>query len=91
MQAELTDIAIIGINENGHEDGNEAFCADRDLPWLQDSPDIGIWKDWGVVYRDIFILDSSGTLVDIYNLSVNNLATDYDDLKSLLESHAAAQ
>ena len=91
MQAELPDVAILGVNETGYESANEAFCTDRDLPWLQDTPDSDMWGAWGVVYRDIFILDAEGVLLEVYNLSLHDLAVDYDDLKAILEAHAAAQ
>lgn len=89
MQAELPDVAIIGVNEVGYESGNDSFCEDRDLPWLQDTDEIGMWDSWKPVYRDIFILDAEGTLVDIYNLTTNDLSEDYDTLKTLLEGYAA--
>ena len=87
MQGELSGVTILGINETGHEASNTDFCEGRDLPWLQDSPDIGMWDDWAVIYRDIFILDAEGTLVDVYNLTENDLSVDYDDFKALLESY----
>ena len=91
MQAELTDVAIIGVNETGYESASEAFCEGRALPWLQDTPQSAMWQSWGVVYRDVFILDSEGMLLEAYNLSMHDLAVDYDDLKGILEGHAAAQ
>lgn len=50
-----------------------------------------MWESWGVVYRDVFILDSEGLLLEAYNLSMHDLAVDYDDLKGILEGYAAAQ
>ncbi len=89
MQAELTDVAIIGVNEAGYEGGNETFCDGRDLPWLQDTTDVGMWDDWGVAYRDVYILDAEGMLVEAYNLSVHDLSVDYDELKGILADYAA--
>ncbi len=89
MQAELPDVAIIGINEDGHEDGNDDFCDGRDLPWLQDTTTVGMWDDWGVVYRDVYILDADGALLEVYNLSTHDLSVDYDELKGILDGYAA--
>ena len=89
MQAELPEVAIIGINEAGYESGNDAFTDGRDLPWLQDTTSVDMWNTWGVVYRDVFILDAEGTLLDVYNLSTHDLSVDYDELKGLLSDYAA--
>ena len=88
MQNELSDVAIIGINGTGYESGNESFCNGRDLPWLQDTPDIAMWDDWAVTYRDVYILDSDGFLVEIYNLTTHDLANDYFELREILEDYA---
>ena len=73
MQAALDPAAhrILGLNEVGHESGNDAFCEGRDLPWLQDTADAGVWQEWGVVYRDVVILDADGEAVEVYNLTEN--------------------
>ena len=82
---------VLGVVEPGCASANEASCEGRDLPWLQDSPQSAMWESWGVVYRDVFILDSEGRLLEAYNLSMHDLAVDYDDLKGILEGYAAAQ
>ena len=89
MQTELPDVAILGVNETGYESSNETFCEGRDLPWLQDTPESNIWTAWGVVYRDVFILDAEGTLLEVYNLSMNDLSVNYEELKGILEGYAA--
>ena len=90
MQAELPQVSIIGVNEEGYGDANEAFCEGRDLPWLQDTGADGMWQTWGVAYRDVYIVDGDGTLLDVYNLTTYNLAVHYDGLKELLSDYASA-
>jgi hypothetical protein len=88
MQAELPEVAIIGVNEAGLESGNEAFCEGRDLPWLQDTAEEDMWGDWAVNWRDVYILDSDGTLLEVYNLTIHDLAENYDELKGILTDYA---
>ena len=89
MQAALDPAAhrILGLNEVGHESGTAAFCEGRDLPWLQDTADAGVWQEWGVVYRDVVILDADGEAVEVYNLTENDLADPdrYQELLALIE------
>ena len=69
------DIEIIGVNDVGFEAGNEAFCEGRDLPWLQNTPELDVWAAWGGGYRDVLILDADNVPVAVYNLTSNSLAT----------------
>lgn len=91
MQIELESLEdtskIIGINEAGYESANDAFTANASLPWLQDD-ETDVWSMWDVSYRDVYILNSQGTLVDIYNLTDNDLAEDayYSGLLSIIQS-----
>jgi hypothetical protein len=64
---------IIGINESGYEEGNESVVEGRTLPWLQDTEEINAWELWEVGYRDVFIVDESGTLRYRFNLSSQDL------------------
>lgn len=90
MQRELADlpVRIIGVNEVGFEtDYNAAggICDGRDLPFLEDVAE-SVWDAWDVTYRDVFIVDGNRQLVDVYNLTDNDLGTDanYDALRQLL-------
>ncbi len=90
------DIQIIGINERGHEVGNDVVTDGRDLPWLQDvdADENGVsdvWYDrWDIVYRDVMVVDADNVHVASYNLTTFDLADqqNYDDLKALLISAA---
>lgn len=96
MQTELDgeshalDIEILGVNHSGLESGNASICANRDIPWLQDVPAVDAWTAWGVTLRDVVILDANNRVVDVFNLTVNNLViqANYDALKALLVSAA---
>ena len=78
-------IQIIGVNGIGYENGNERVTEDRDIPWLQDIEDIDAWTQWGVQYRDVYVLDQNGNLRFIYNLTVNNVG-EPDNLELLKEA-----
>ncbi len=88
MQAELDHVTIAGVNEAGHESGNEAFTDGRDLPWLQDVEGVDVWSSWGIDYRDVIVLDGEGYPLFRYNLTEHDLGTDYDELKQLLDDAA---
>ena len=85
MQGELEGVQILGVNEAGHESGNDGFTEGRDLPWLQDTEDVDVWGTWGVDYRDVIVLDPTGVPLFRYNLTEHDLGVDYDELKQLLE------
>ncbi len=82
---------ILGVNAAGAEAGNAAVCAGRHLPWLQDTVADSAWTSWGVVYRDVFVLDPDNRVERVYNLTTNNLATpaNYDTLKAILITAAS--
>jgi hypothetical protein len=97
MQAELDQegyagqIEILGLNGIGLESGNAAICSGRTLPWLQDTADANVWASWGVVWRDVWLLDGENKPITVYNLTQNNLAEPikYAELKALLIGAAA--
>ncbi|UCE01384.1 MAG: hypothetical protein JSW67_08755 [Candidatus Latescibacterota bacterium] len=98
MQKELADeglpvmLQILGVNEAGHESGNDAISNGRDLPWLQEGGGHSVWTQWQVTYRDVILLDAENKPTTIYNLTEHSLAnaSDYDTLKSLLRQAAQA-
>ncbi len=69
-------VQILGINPAGLESGNALVCAGRDLPWLQESTadSVSAWGAWGIVYRDVLILDPENEKVTAYNLTTHDLA-----------------
>lgn len=86
LQAELEasypilDIQIVGINEaGGYDVANDQMTSGRSLPWLQDVDNDGnqvsdVWYDsWDVTYRDVVIVNGQSEMVDVYNLTVNDL------------------
>lgn len=80
------DVKIHGVNQVGHESGNATACQDKDLPWLQEVPEVLVWSAWNVAYRDVVILDGKNVPVQVFNLTDNNLGdpAKFAILKSLL-------
>ena len=78
-------IDILGVNDVGFESGNEAMCDGRDLPWLQNTADADVWTLWGVVYRDVWVLDAENVPVGVFNVTSSSLAdaANYDALRAL--------
>ncbi len=62
------------MNGIGLEAGNDSFTDGRDLPWLQDVAGVDVWDSWTVTYRDVIVLDADNVVVDVYNLTDNDLA-----------------
>lgn len=57
------------------------------LPILQDDDDkAGVWDGWKAEWRDVFILNGKGEIVDIYNLTSNDLGNkdNYQTMKDKL-------
>ena len=70
-------VHIVGINAAGLEGANPDITAGRTLPWLQD-PDDNVWRLYGAEWRDIFLLDADGLVLDRRNLTEFSL-TDADN------------
>jgi hypothetical protein len=80
-------IQILGLNEAGYEEGNAQMCDGRDLPWLQDVPDVDVWDElWNVTYRDVWILDDENVPFAVFNVTAHDLSNpvEYAALKALL-------
>jgi hypothetical protein len=84
-------VQLVGVNESGLESGNEAMTSGRDLPWLQDVPEVDVWSTWAVGYRDVWILDGENRLLTVYNLTEHDLRepANYEELRALLIDAAA--
>ncbi len=110
MQADLADnypqleIQILGLNEWSQAIGNDEAADGRLIPWLQDQDDNSngasdVLENWGLIYRDVAILDANNELVDTYNLTQYDLGdprTDgptenYETLRQLLIDAAEEQ
>lgn len=100
LQAELEttypilNIQIVGLNEFGQDPAgaNDLMMANRTTPWLQDGDSNGnqtsdVWYDrWDVTYRDVMILNGQNEMVDVYNLTSNDLgvAANYATMRDKL-------
>jgi hypothetical protein len=97
MQGELdsespqNQIVILGVNQVGSEPGNPTMVSGRSLPWLQELAEHDVWEDWGATLRDAFLVDRDNHLVDVVNLTANDLSVpaNYDALKAQLLDIAA--
>ena len=83
-------VKIFGVNGIGHEGGNADNCNGRTLPWLQDVAGVDVWTLWNVTYRDVILLNADNEVVDVYNLTSNDLANpaNYEALRNMLVQHA---
>lgn len=81
-------IRLLGVNGIGLEADNATMTNGRVLPWLQDVAGVDVWTKWGVTYRDVVILDATGTVRGAYNLTVHdlNVAANRDELKAQLKA-----
>ena len=91
----LRPVQIIGVNGHGYEtmyNAPGAFCDGRDLPFLEEGPNDGVWVAWGVNYRDVVVVDENNEVVAVYNLTGNSLgnASNYQALKNILLGAANA-
>ncbi|MDC0666662.1 hypothetical protein [Nannocystis radixulma] len=92
MQAELDGeypdlgIALLGVNERGHESGVPEMVAGRVIPFLQDVRKVDAWGEWEVTYRDVIILDRDSVPVGVFNLTEHDLSRmgEYEELKGML-------
>ncbi len=80
------EIELIGVNQAGFDAANEQVCDGRDIPWLQDMPEVLAWESWGVTFRDLYILDADNRPFAVFNLTDHNLQvpTEYEALRDLL-------
>ena len=99
MQNELSveypdlQIAIIGINEIGMGSGNTLASAGRDIPWLQDTAEQDVGALWTAGFRDVIIVDASGSYYATYNLTAHNLSNsdNFEELRALLVEASTQQ
>ena len=92
------DFPILAINEEGLESGSSQISPDENLPWLQDVDQDAngisdLWYDsWNISFRDVVVLDENNSVVDIYNVTPNDLAdpTNYNTLRLMLVETATS-
>ena len=79
-------IKILSINQIGAENGIDSFNETHALPMVNDNTGDDIWVEWGSQWRDFYILNKQNELLEVYNLTQNNLndPLNYDALKQKL-------
>ena len=77
-------VQILGVNDA--TDSAYNYLIQSTLPWLQDTSAQKVWSTWGVIYRDVRILDPQNRLVGTFNLTDNDLtiAANRATLKAML-------
>jgi len=87
------NVELVGVNRNSDNIPAANFTASygKTLPWLQDTQ-TNVWALWSAEYRDVIILDSSNRVVNVMNLTFNDLsvANNRDRLKEILRNTANA-
>ncbi len=78
-------VQILGINDVLYASGNDSITDGRDLPWLMNTEEADVWNVWGVVYRDVLVLDAENVPVGSFNLPSAGPAdqANYDALRAL--------
>jgi hypothetical protein len=69
---------------------NPQITEGRDLPWLQDTEEVDGTGAWAAAYRDVVVIDGDRNVIDVYNLTNNDLAdaSNYDTLDQILRNAA---
>ena len=67
------DVNVLGVNERGHESGNELATTDRSLPLLQDvdinnDQSSDVWQSWEANWHNVRVVDRSNDLQFVVNL-----------------------
>ena len=85
--AEGKNISMIGVNQFGFDSSNDEITLLGDLPWLQEEDGDNVWASWSVTYRDVIILDKENKIVDVFNLTNQDLENSehFSNLKDLFE------
>ena len=79
-------MVLLGINGIDLEATNAEMTNGRTLSWLQDVAGVDVWTKWGVVYRDVVVVDRAGLKREAFNLTEHDLnrASNVDALERLL-------
>ena len=93
LDADGTQIQIIGVNQVGYESSNDLMSDGRNMPWLQETASLDVWGLWEVTYRDVIVVDATGKPMDVYNLSSNDLGDEanYAVMIQMLRDGAVAR
>jgi hypothetical protein len=92
-ESPAVSVSVLGVNYIGAEAGTPNFTSGVDLPWLQDLPEHDVWQSWGIVNKDLVVLDVNNEILFIQSLEDDYLMDqdNYDAFKQLLLDSAAAQ
>jgi hypothetical protein len=79
-------VQLLGVNASGLEAANATMTVGRSLPWLQDRLEVGAWTAWKAQLRDVVVVDRTGVVRSVYNLTQHDLhdPTSYGTMKQLL-------
>lgn len=91
MQAELAvehpelGLDIVIVNLTGLESGNASLFEVCTLPVVQDDATANVWTSWGATWRDVYVLDRTNALHEVFNLTTYDLSdtANYDALYEL--------
>ncbi len=80
------------MNAEGYDSGNGDLELVTDLPILQDDSTQLVWDQWGVVWRDVYVLDGDNEVYAVFNLTTYSLsdAGNYAALYDLFVEAASA-
>ena len=67
------EVVIYGVNHMDHGSGVPDMSEGRDIGLLQDTSDVDAWGAWQAEWRDVFVVDRNGEVVDVFNLTDNSL------------------
>jgi hypothetical protein len=86
-------IQILGINNMGASSGNGGMTEGRDIPWLQDTAGANVWGSWNATWRDLVIVNGCNEIVQVINLTSNDLGvpSNYTMIKNALLAASAAE
>ena len=88
------NIEILGVNEIGQDSPTAIalMTGGRNLALLQNTTSQNVWSRWGVVYRDVRILDAQNRLHGVFNVTSQDLgiSANREALKAIFLAAARA-
>ena len=75
IHASVTElpVEILGVNRKDAAGANDVATAGREIPWIQDTDEADVWTALGISYRDVVVLDATGGIAGVYNLTAHDL------------------
>ena len=62
------------VNAQGYDAGIPDLILISTLPALQDDTTANVWTNWGVTYRDVYVVDENNEVSAVFNLSTYDLS-----------------